>query len=63
MGPIKFSFQHLQTIMKKFCLREMAGSQHQTYALGVKEVCFNVIVLSISLLVALSSCNISNIVA
>ncbi|KAI5056061.1 hypothetical protein GOP47_0029582 [Adiantum capillus-veneris] len=27
-----------QKIIKKFCLRELADAQHQTYALGVKEV-------------------------
>jgi hypothetical protein len=27
-----------QTVIKKFQLREEAGAQHQTYAIGLKEV-------------------------
>ena len=35
-NPLWFWFG--QTIIKKFQLREQVGAQHQTYALGIKEV-------------------------
>jgi hypothetical protein len=37
-SPIPPFLYSLQQIMKKYNLREKGGAEHQTYALGIKEV-------------------------
>lgn len=38
---VLWSFLSWQALIKKFELRKLSGAQHQTYALGIKEVCMS----------------------